>query len=407
MTTLPRKTTFSALRHRNYRLFWIGNIISNTGDWLDQVALGWFVISTTGSPIMLGLVNLGRGLPIILFTMIGGVVADKIDRRRMMMVTQTAAMVLAALLAVTVYAGGHILIIVALATARGIVMSFNLPARHSLIYDLVPREDLPSAIALNSVTANMAKIAGPLASAGIIALFGITACFVVNAATFMAVLAMLFLIDLPRKAVSLAPPESFVRSLTEGVRYLRTEPTMLLLVLVALVPTFFCQPYLHILPLFASDVFAIGPSGLGIMVAVAASGSICGGLLAARLQRDSRRGSTMLMFMGGFALGLVLFAISPSVLLAMPLLFFAGGMHIAYNSSNNTILQLAVDDAYRGRVLSMLFMTRGLVPLGTAAMATLAALTDTRSAMALMASVVVIFAAALWVYAPRLRQMRV
>ena len=180
-----------------------------------------------------------------------------------------------------------------------------------------------------------------------------------------------------------------------------------MLVAVALVPTFFCLPYIQFLAVFAAQVFHTGASGLGVMTALAAAGSICGGLFAAWLQRDGRRGSTMLLFMGGFGIALILFALSPNIYVAIPVLFVAGAMHIAYNASNNTILQLTVEDAYRGRVLASLFMTRGLMPMGTAAMALLAAWTGPRAAMALMAAVVVVFAVALWVRMPRLRNLKV
>lgn len=399
---------FSALRNRNYRLFWIGNLISNTGDWLDQVALNWLVVSTMESPIWLGLVNLGRGLPILLFALAGGVVADRIDRRRMMMITQSSAMIVAIVLAAAVYTGeAPIWVIVFLATCRGIIVAFNLPARHSLITDLVPRGDIASAVSLNSITNNVAKIAGPLGSGLIISLWGLTACFVVNALTFTVVLLMLFMIRLPAKPMRTAPVEPFITSLRGGFRYVRSNETILLLVLVALVPTFFCQPYLQILAIFAEDVFKVSASDFGIMVSIAAFGSICGGMAAAWIQRETRKGSTMLIFMGAFGASLILFSLSPSVALAMPMLFCAGAMHIAYNASNNTILQMSVDDDYRGRVLSTLFMTRGLVSLGTATMATLAAFVGARAAMSSMAGVVVLFALALWLYSPRLRNLRV
>lgn len=406
--TGPAAGTFASLRHKNYRLFWIGNLISYTGDWLDQVALNWLVISTTGSPLMLALVNLGRGLPMMVLGLVGGVVADRVDRRLLMMVTQTLAMLVAILMAVVVLVmPDPVWTIMVLATCRGVTVAFNLPARHSLIYELVPRQDLASAVALNSIGINMAKILGPLAAAGIIAAFGIATCFAVNALSFTVILAMLFMIDLPRKLRDARKPEPFFRSLSEGLAYIRRDPVLLLLVLVALVPVFFCQPYLQFLAVFAAQVFEVGAQGLGAMTALAAAGSICGGVLAARLQRDSRKGSVMLAFMGGFGGALVLFSLSPNVWAAMPLLFATGAMHIAYNSSNNTILQLSVDDAYRGRVLSTMFVTRGLVPMGTAAMAGLAALVGARGAMGLMAGVVVLFAVALWFRAPRLRNLRV
>jgi len=405
----PRRSgTFAALRHRNYRLMWLGNFISNSGDWIDQVALNWLVISTTDSPIYLGLVNLARGLPLILFALIGGVFADRVDRRRMMIVTQSVAMVLASILAILVYTdNAPIWAILLLATGRGVLIAFNTPVRHSLISELVPKQDLASAIALNSITMNMAQIVGPLLSAAILAAFGTAACFLVNALTFTAVLAMLFFIDLPPKPVRDARRESFFASLVGGVRYVRSSNTMLLLVLVALVPTFFAQPYVQLLALFAHSVFNAGPAGLGIMVAVASCGAIAGGLFSAWVQRDARKGSVMLVFMGCFGVGLVAFSQAPTFYTALPILFLCGAMHIAYNSSNNTILQMTVDDAYRGRVLSTLFMTRGLVSLGVATTATIAAVIGARFAVSMMAGVVVIFAIVLWFMAPRLRNLRV
>ncbi|MDB5528460.1 MAG: hypothetical protein JWR51_1563 [Devosia sp.] len=403
----PKLGTFAALRYRNYRLFWYGNAISFTGDWLDQVALNWLVISTTNDPLMLGLVNLGRGLPIMLFAMFGGVVADRIDRRTMLICTQALAMLVAIGLAcVVAFFDSSIWLIVALATCRGTIVSFNLPARHSLVYHLVPREAVASAVSLNSITLNMAKIIGPLSSAAIISAFGITACFIANALSFTVVMVMLLLLKMPPQKVE-RKEESFLDSLVGGFVYMGREPIMLMLVLVALVPTFFCQPYIQFLTVFAAQVFHTGPSGLGIMTALAAAGSICGGLLASRIQRDARRGSTMLKFMGAFAVSLILFAAAPNIYWAIPVLFTAGAMHIAYNSSNNTILQLTVDDAYRGRVMSSLFMTRGLMPMGTAAMALLAAGLGPRLAMASMALVVVVFAVVLWLQMPKLRNLRV
>lgn len=402
-----RSGTFAALGYRNYRLFWYGNAISFVGDWLDQIALNWLVISTTNDPVMLGLVNLCRGLPIMLFAMFGGVVADRVDRRTMLIWTQALAMFVAIGLAcVVAFFDASIWLILILAVCRGMIVSFNLPARHSLVYQLVPHQAMASAVSLNSMTLNLAKIIGPLASAALIASFGITTCFIANALSFTVVMAMLLLLDLPPQKVT-RKQESFLATLVGGFAYMGREPILLMLVLVALVPTFFCQPYIQFLAVFAAQVFHTGASGLGLMTALAAAGSICGGLLASRLQRDARRGSTMLIFMAGFGLSLILFSMAPTMYVAIPVLFAAGAMHIAYNSSNNTILQLTVDDAYRGRVLSSLFMTRGLMPMGTATMALLSTAAGPRLAMSLMALVVVAFAAILWMRMPKLRQLRV
>jgi predicted MFS family arabinose efflux permease len=403
----PKPGTFAALRYRNYRWFWGGNAISFVGDWLDQIALNWLVISTTNDPIMLGLVNLGRGLPIMVFALFGGVIADRVNRRTMLICTQFLAMLVAVGLACTVaFLDASIWLIIGLATCRGLIVAFNLPARHALVYQLVPREAMASAISLNSITINMAKIVGPLASAAIISSLGITACFIANAVSFTAVMVMLLQLDLPDQKVE-RKPETLLASLIGGFTYMRSEPILLMLVAVALVPTFFCQPYIQFLAVFAAQVFDTGASGLGFMTALAAAGSIFGGLLASRLQRDARRGSTMLIFMGCFGLALILFSAAPDIYWAIPALFAAGAMHIAYNSSNNTILQLVVDDAYRGRVLSSLFMTRGLMPMGMATMALLSAATGPRLAVGAMAAAVVVFAIILWFAMPRLRQLKV
>jgi MFS family permease len=403
-----RSSTFAAFRHRNYRLLWIGNLISNSGDWIDQVALNWLVISTTDSPVYLGLVNLARGLPLVFFALIGGAVADRMDRRRMMMMTQTLAMCCAlALVAAVLTDNAPISILLILSTARGILIAFNTPARHSLISELVPHHDLGSAVALNSVMLNMSKVLGPLLAAMILSASGTAACFIANAVSFTAVLVLLAMMDMPPKPVREARRENLLASVSGGAVYLRRHTTLLLLVLVALVPTFLAQPYIQLLALFAHDVFDAGSSGLGIMVAVASCGSICGGLFAAWVQRDARKGTVMLGFMAGFGAFLVAFALAPNLAVALPLLFVAGFMHVAYNSSNNTILQMTVDDEYRGRVLSTLFMTRGLVSLGTATAATLAVAIGSRASMVVMAGAVVIFAAALWVKAPKLKNLRI
>jgi MFS transporter, DHA1 family, staphyloferrin A biosynthesis exporter len=402
-----KTSTFSPLRHRNYRLFWFGNLISQTGDWLDQVALNWLVVSTTDSPIWLGLVNLGRGLPIILFALVGGVFADRLNRRTLLMMTQASAMVVAIVLGICVFWSAPIWVIVVLATCRGLVVAFNLPVRHSLVSELVPRSEIASAIALNTITANTAKIVGPLLSSLIIATLGIVACFAVNAVTFLAVLVMLFLMDIPESRKYVASTESFASSFSGGVDYLRGERIILLLVMVAFIPTFLCQPFVQILALFAENVFGVGATGLAIMVALAAVGAIFGGFFSAHLQRSSRSGATMLVFMACFGISLILFSLMPSFLFALPFVFCAGAMQIAFNSSNNVLIQMAVADGYRGRVLSMLFMSRGLVSLGVAFMAFLAAFTGAQIALGSMAATAVGIAVILLFVAPKLRKLRV
>ncbi|CAH0343107.1 MFS transporter [Rhizobium sp. CECT 9324] len=387
------RTAFSALSHRNYRLMWTGTLVSNTGDWMDQVALNWLVVATTGSPFQLALVNLCRGLPILLLVLVGGAMADRLPRRRLMMLTQAVAMVLAIFLAAMVIWGGAPLwAILTVATGRGIFTAFNMPVRHSLISELVPRRDLPNAIALHSMTVNLTKIIGPALAGLIIATLGTGVCFALNAASFVVVIGSLQAMRFPPEPIR-APSLPLGRSIAEGLSFVRGDRTVLMLVLIALVPTFFGQPYLSILTLFAHDVFQIGPEGLGLLMAFAAGGSVIGALMLASLPGIAASGWWMMAFLIGFGAILVVFAASPYLAVAPVLLLAAGAFHIAYNAANNTILQMRVPNEVRGRVISILMLNRGLVQLGTAASAGLAGLIGARWALGINGLFILVFGA--------------
>jgi len=398
----------ASLRHRNYRLLWVGTLISHTGDWLDQIALNWLVLEQTGSVFYLGIVNLCRGLPILLCTLIGGAVADRMERRKLMMITQTTSMVLASVLAAMVLSGHAPLWgILVIATMRGMVISFNLPARHSLISDLVPREDLPNAVALNAMTINLTKVMGPLLSGLIIAFFGTAVCFVINAISFLAVLATLAAMRFPPSSRPPTNPESLGASIASGLRFVGGNTVILLLVLISVVPTFFGQPYINLLAVFAYEVFQSGPVGLGVLTASAAFGSVLGALLMANFAGLLQRGGIMLSLLVGFGLALGVFALNPYEFAAPVILLFAGALFMSYNATHATLLQLTVPDEYRGRVLSTLFLNRGLVSIGTAASATVASLLGPRVAFLIMAGAIIAFGVALLSFAPSIRRLRV
>ena len=388
------RRTFSALAYRNYRLMWSGTLISHTGDWMDQVALNWLVISTSGSPFELALVNLCRGLPILAFTLIGGAMADRFERRRLMMVTQTIAMLLAFALSIMVFSGmATIGALMVVAAGRGIVVSINLPVRQSLIPELVPSSIVPNAVALNSLTVNVTKILGPALAGLIIASLGTAACFLLNGLSFLGVLWTLHAMKFPpseRKPSGL----SLRQSIIEGIDYVRNDNVVLLLVLVALVPTFFGQPYLTLLALFAYTVFEVGPDGLGFLTSCAAAGSVGGALMLAAFPKIAASKTAMLAFLITFGLLLCAFALNPFFPLAPFLLFGVGAMQIAYNASNNTILQMRVPNHMRGRVTSVLLLNRGLVQLGAATSATIAGFVGARYAVAGAGALIVLFAAA-------------
>jgi MFS family permease len=387
--------TFSSLSHRNYRLLWTGTLISQTGDWMDQIALNWLVLQISGSAFELALVNLCRGLPILFFTLVGGAMADRFERRRLMIVTQSCAMLLAFALAALVLSGwSSIPVILVIATFRGIVVSFNLPVRHSLIPELVPASDLANAVAVNSLTANVTKIVGPAIGGLIIAWAGTGMCFLINGFSFLVVLWTLGAMRFPRverERSGLALRQSII----EGLGFVRNDRTVLLLVLIALVPTFFGQPYLTLLTLFAHDVFAVGPEGLGLFTSCAAAGSVCGALTLASVGKRAVTARAMMTYLICFGLLLAAFALNPILALAPVLLLGVGAMQISYNATNNTILQMRIPNHMRGRVTSILLLNRGLVQLGAAASATAAGLIGPQYAVAGTGSIIVLFGVAL------------
>ena len=353
---------FRALRHRNFRLLWFGTLVSNSGDWMDQIALNWLVLTMTGSPFYLGLLNLCRSGPILLFTLFGGAAADRFERRRLMMATQTGAMLTAVGLGVVGLVGGPIWTVLALATLRGVLMSVNLPARQALISELVPREDLTAAISLNSATLNISRVLGPSIGGVLIATIGVAGAFFLNAASFLAVLVGLSLMrGLPRPA---RRDEPVLRSVVEGLAFIRRNRILRSLLVVGLAPLVLGMSYQPMLAVFAKDVLQVGSVGLGVMMSAAGFGAVAGALAVGALNEGIGRGRLMFAGMALFGLALVAFALSGALWLSALALLIVGVGSSVYQALNNTLLQVHAPDAMRGRIMSMLFLTRGLVPLG-------------------------------------------
>jgi len=354
-----------SLRHRNYRLLWIGTIVSNSGDWMDQIALNWLVYLLSGSAVQLALLNLCRLAPIFVFTLVGGVVADRMERRRLLFVTQVVAMVLAVVLAtLTILNLVQIWMVLVIAVGRGIVLSFNQPARQSLISELVPREDLRNAIALNSATLNLTRVLGPTIGGLLIATVGVAGAFYLNAASFVAVLYALALMRFPERATKVRKG-SMLSELSGGFKYLAAHSTLRTLVVLALVPFVLGMPYMTMLTVFASDVLQVGGGGLGLLTACSGVGAVTGALWVASQAHRVKLGRLMLVGMLSFGASLVIFSLSGWFWLSFAALLWVGASQQIYMASNNALIQTSVEEEYRGRVLSTLFLNRGMVPLGT------------------------------------------
>ena len=388
-----------SLRHRNYRLLWIGTVISNSGDWMDQIALNWLVYQLTGSAVDLGILNACRLAPIFVFTLIGGVVADRWERRRLMFTTQSVALLLA--LALSLLSGTGLVqmwMVLLIAVGRGIMLSFNQPARQSLISELVPREDLPNAVALNSATLNLTRVLGPAIGGGLIASVGVAGAFYLNAVSFIAVLIALTMMRFEERPS--AAHGSMLRQLAGGVIYVKRHPDLRVLVMLALVPMVLGMPYQAMLTVFASDVLHVGGGGLGLLTACSGIGAVSGALSVASVSGRSWLPRLMLGGLVLFGVGLLAFAVSPWMTLSVAALILVGAGQQVYMASNNTLIQIRVDEEYRGRVLSTLFLNRSMVPLGTVLAGFGTVFFGVQPTVAVMAAIMVVLALAVWRLSP-------
>ena len=360
-----RFSTFSSLQNNgNFRLYWGGAFLSNVGTWMQSVAQGWLVFELTGSTLLLGLVAFAGSIPILFLSIFGGVLADRVERRRLMVYTQMGMMLLAFLLAALTFARViTVWQIMAVAFCSGIVNALNAPVRQSLVADLVPRRDLQNAIALNSAQFQSSRILGPTLAGITLAAVGPAWCFFVNGLSFLAVIAALLLVTVP--ALPVRPPQSMLRNVAEGFRYVWRQPTIFALLMVAAIPGLFGQPYQPMLPAVVSDMLHMGATGLGLLESSAGTGALIGALIVASLSRSKRRGRIQLYMLTLFGLALVFFSQSHWLGTSIALLVVVGMASMAYNSLNQTFLQSLVDDDMRGRVMSLLTLaTLGLQPLG-------------------------------------------
>lgn len=355
---------FSALRHRNFRLFWTGQLISFTGTWVQYVAQGWLVLKLTDSPFYLGLVGAAGSLPVLLFTLIGGVVADRVQKRIIIILTQIFSMILSFLLAVLTSMDAvmvwHILL---LATLFGIVNAFDIPARQSFQIEMVGREDLLNAIALNSAAFNAARIIGPAVAGLLIGYLGLEICFYINAFSFIPVIVGLFKMTFSgnRKDTSTG---GFKEKILEGLRFMRDEPKVFTLILLVAIISLLGIPFLALMPVFARDILKIGPTGLGLLMSSAGAGSFIGAISLA-FRANIKKG--LLVAFSGllFSITLIIFSVSKVIWLSVFMLFLGGWGMISLMATANSLLQLSVPDDLRGRVMSAFALVfLGFAPIG-------------------------------------------
>jgi MFS family permease len=358
--------TFRALKHRNFKLFFSGQIISLVGTWMQTVAQSWLIYRLTGSSVLLGLLGFVGQIPIFLLSPLAGLVADRWPRQRVVIATQTSSMLLAFILAALTMTGRiRVWEIIVLATLLGIVNAFDVPARQSFMIEMVGREDLLNAIALNSSMFNGARVAGPAIAGVLVAVVGEGWCFFLNGVSYLAVIAGLFMMRL-KKSKPAHDGSAPLEKLREGIRFARhTKPIRALLILVAIV-SFMALPYTVLMPIFAVQILHGGASAYGTLMGAVGVGAMFGALALAMRQQLRGLGNVVSYAAAGLGASLVLFSFSHWFWVSFTILIVSGFTMMMQFTATNTLIQAMVPDQLRGRVMSLYsMMFLGMSPIGS------------------------------------------
>lgn len=360
---------FRALSHRDFRLFWLGAFLSNVGTWMQAVAQGWLILLLTNSAFWLGLDGFVATAPGFIFTLLGGVFADLIDRRRLLLYTQVVAGIAAIALAMLVWTGAvNRWMVLGFSFITGCCMALASPSFLAMTYDLVGREDLANAIAMNSTQFQLSRVVGPALAGVAFKIFGLAGCFFANGVSFVAVVAALSVVRPERAHIathSVRDRRALWRDLIEGFRYVRSRPRVSALLLLSAVNSLFGAPYFTLVPIYARNIFDLGETGLAIMMGTSGAGAFMGALLVAYLGDFRRKGWFVLGGSIAFGVFIANFALASRLTLSLIFLFGVGFSLVVCVATINTLLQKLVTDQMRGRVMSMFILSfMGTMPIG-------------------------------------------
>jgi len=364
---VPLPGSLRALGHRNFRLFWTGQLISLIGTWMQNVARGWLVLELTGSAFWLGMVGLASSLPVLFLSLWAGTIVDSVSKRKLIICTQAISMVAAFVLsALTLTQTVQVWHVMVLSLLLGAVFAFDAPARQSFTVEMVGKDDLMNAVALNSAIFNGARVAGPAIGAIALAWQGPGLAFFLNGLSYLAVIIGLFMIKLPPHVRKKESSNSF-RRMMEGLHYVRKDESIATLMLIVSTVSIFAFPYAVLMPIFADQVLNVGTGGYGMLMAFSGIGSLLGALsLTVQSGRThTNRGRIVKIGVIGLPLFLFTFALSQNYLLSLAMLVGVGWTMISINATINTIIQTSVPDELRGRVNGVYaFLFIGMAPLG-------------------------------------------
>lgn len=354
-----------ALRHRDYALYWFGIIISMTGSWMQTVGQGWLVWELTNSKALLGLVAMFGTIPSLVFSLFAGVVADRFIKRKVVIITQTLAMLQAFVLAILTLTG-HIEVwhIIMLSVFSGIVGAFDLPARHSMVIELVGKEDFLNAVALGSSAFNGARFVGPAIAGVVLAVYGSGICFLINAVSYLAVIISLLIMRPQFRVESVQNGDSVLKQIWEGVVYIGRTRLLRDLMIMTAIATIFATQYSVLMPAFASETLGRGPQGYGALLSAAGVGALIAALSVAALGHKFKPGSLILTGSFMVPVGLIVFALSPghefsigplfvsNYYIALACLVFVGFGGMLFMAVSNSVVQSSSPDHLRGRVVA-------------------------------------------------------
>ena len=395
-----------ALRNCDFRLFWGGNFLSNIGTWMQNVAQSWLVLTlTANSAFWLGIVSFAGSIPFLVFTLFGGVVADRADKRRLLLVTQSVMMILAFVLAtLTWFKVITVWEVVVLSFLNGMAMAMNAPSYQALVPRLVPREDLTNAIALNSAQFNLSRILGPTLGGYAMALFGMAGNFFLNGLSFLAVLWSLTRIQYPGEEKREHP--SLLDSLREGFTYLRGEPQMYVLVWMTAVVSFLAIPFITFIPFFARMQLNLGETGLGWLLAASGFGAVVAAVLVAAFGVIRHRGKVVVIAGLFFFSAIIGFCYSHVFALSACCALVEGFSAILMISCFNIAIQHLSSDEMRGRVMSIYATSfSGLPPLGALLAGELSRHIPTGHVLAAMAATAAVLYISFYVLSKPLREL--
>jgi MFS family permease len=405
-----RGNPFAALRHRNYQLYFGGQLISNAGTWMQIIAQGWLVYQITHSDLTLGIVGFASAIPTLIISPWGGVIVDRVPKRTLLILTQTGAMTLAFILAVLAFTNvvreWHIIL---LAAGLGVINSFDAPGRQAFVVDMVGREDLPNAIALNSMMFNSARIIGPAVGGILLAVIGPAWCFTINGISFFAVILGLWFMQFDQVETKRSSDSPW-KQLTSGLRYVYGHPELSGLLMLALFFSVFGISYSTILPAFVEQVLKLNAAGYGWLTAATGVGAVSGAFLIANQHGPEwpgvGRGIWLMVAGFGFPVVLTLFSFTTFFPLSLLLALGLGFGFMVEFTIINTLLQTRVDDQLRGRVMGLYTITFfGFAPFGNLAIGALSQLIGLSYAMTIFAVMALLLSAIVIYKVPQIRSL--